>query len=128
MTTIVNAAVSPALIVPLSAVLTTWTSGQSTVTVTGPVDGLPSFELVALAEFTTSPQVAAVVGEVRWTVTEAPGAIDGKVQVRTPFTIEQSCAPVPPSIDQLRPPFVGSVSLTTTFLAVPWPLFVTVIV
>ena len=41
--------------------------------VTGPVDGLPSFELVALAELTTSPQVAAVVGEVRWTVTARTG-------------------------------------------------------
>src|SRR5580765_4485485 len=83
-TTIVNAAVSPAVIVPLSAVFTTWTSGQSTVIVTGPVDGLPSFELVAVAVFTTSPQVAVVVGEARCTVTEAPAAIDGKVQVRMP--------------------------------------------
>src|SRR3990172_6062938 len=64
-TTIVNFAVSPALIVPLSAVLTTTRSGQFTVIVTGPVDGLPSLPLVALAALTTCPHVAEVVGEDR---------------------------------------------------------------
>src|SRR3954451_1276350 len=102
-----------------SAVFVTETDGQLTVIVTLPVDGLPALPVATLALFTTLPQVAAVVGEPTCTVWVAPGAIDPKLQVKTPCAIAQSAAPVPPSIVQLRPAFVGSVSVTTTFVAVP---------
>ena len=92
------------------------------------VDGLPSFDVVAAAALTTWPQVAAVVGEDRCTVFVAPDAMSPKWQMRTPAVIEHWAAPVPPSIVQLRPAFVGSVSVTVTSFAVPAPPFVTVIV
>src|SRR5205823_3481387 len=70
-TTIVKAAVSPAEIGETSALLRTVTSGQLTVIVTGPTEGLPSLVEVAEAEFDTLGQVAEVVGEVMWTWTDA---------------------------------------------------------
>jgi hypothetical protein len=111
-----------------SATFVTEIAGQLTVIVTLPVDGLPALSVVRLALFTTLPQVAAVVGEEMWTVLLAPEAMLPKVQVSTPAEMEQSAAPVPPSIVQLKPAFVGSVSCRTTLEAVPAPLFVTVIV
>ena len=125
-TTIVNAAVSPASIVPWSAVFRTDRSGQLIRMLTGPADGLPSFELVAEAVLLTTPQVAAVVGEEMCTVRLAPEARSPKSQLRTPDAIPQSAAPVPPSIVQLRPAFEGSVSVRVTSRATPAPLFVTV--
>src|SRR5438093_1325461 len=118
-TTIVNAAVSPALIVPWSAVFTTETSGQLTVIVTGPADGLPSLEVSALTELLTTPQVADVVGDEMCTVLDAPLAMSSNEHERTPALIEHWAAPVPPSMDQDRPASVGKVSLRATSLAVP---------
>src|SRR5690349_6187465 len=92
-----------------SAVLVTEIAGQSTVIVTFPVDGLPALSVVRLALFTTLPHVAAVVGDEMWTVLLAPEFMLPKVQVSTPCEIEQSAAPVPPSIVQLNPSLVGRV-------------------
>src|SRR6266480_1983995 len=66
------------------------------------------------------------------TVCEAPSARLPKSHVRTPASMEHGgCAPgaCPSirSIDHWRPPFVGSVSVRETPLAVPGPLFPTVI-
>src|SRR5512132_3323247 len=60
-TVIVKPTASTASTVSASAVLTTVTAGQLTVIETFGVDGLPSFDVVAAAALTTSPQVAAVV-------------------------------------------------------------------
>src|SRR5258705_108979 len=103
-------------------------SGQLTVIVTSPVLGLPSLVVVALAEFTTSPQGAAVVGDVRCTCLDVPLAMSPKLQVKTPSAIEQPVSLLAASIVQTSPGFVGRVSWTTTPFAVPAPLFVTVIV
>src|SRR5436190_2002016 len=84
----------------------------ATVIVTLPVDGLPSLPVVALALFTTLPQVADVVGELMCTVLLAPGSMSPKEQVNTPCAIAHSAPPVPPSIVQPSPAFVGRVSLT----------------
>ena len=125
-TRIVNAAVSPASIVPWSAVLSTVTFGQATVT-----DALsesdPSFDVVTLAVLSTAPHVAAVVGEVRCTCLLAPEARVPKLQVRTPAVSEQPESLPAASIVQFRPASVGSVSLTVTPEAEPAPLLVTVI-
>ena len=51
-----------------------------------------------------------------------------KLQVRTPVAIEQPASLLAASIVHASPALVGSVSCTTTPLAVPAPLFVTVIV
>ena len=66
------------------------------------------------------------VGEVRWTWALAAGARSPKLQVRMPLAIVQPAVEPAASIDQLRPAFVGRVSVTVTAVAVPAPLFVAV--
>src|SRR5689334_14374564 len=90
----VKAAVSPALIVPLSAVFRTVTSGHRTVIVA--VDELlpcrpgPSFVEATVAVFTRSPQALALGVPVTWMVRVADGPRSPKSQVRTLLAIEQS--------------------------------------
>src|SRR3954467_9421946 len=65
-TLIEKVAVSPALIVPPSGVLVTFTSGQFTVT-DAEAESVPSLVVVALPVLSTAPHVAGVVGLVMWT-------------------------------------------------------------
>src|SRR6266480_1575020 len=126
-TTIVNAAVSPASIVPLSAVLRTVTLGQLTV-IDALAESEPSFVVVTFAVLSTEPQVAAVVGEVMCTCLLAPVARLPKLHVRTPLVIEQPESLPAASIDQFTPGSDGKVSVTVTPDAVPAPLLDAVIV
>jgi hypothetical protein len=108
--------------------------GQLTVILTKPLSTVALFVEVTTALFDTVPQVAEVVGEEMWTDKEVPPPASETPlpppQVRTPKAIAQ----VPPqpaeglSKLQLRPALVGSVSDSFTPVAVPAPLFVTVIV
>jgi hypothetical protein len=83
-TTIVNAAVSPALIVPESAVFTTLTSGHATST---DAESLPppSFAASTVAVLSTVPHVAGVVGETTWTLKLAPAGRLAFEQLRSVF-------------------------------------------
>src|SRR6266436_4161177 len=117
---------SPALTVPWSAVLVIVMLAQLTVIGTGPMVGLPSLLVVALALLSTVPQVAAVVGEVMWTWTEAEGARSTGPKCRTPAVMVQVPVVPPASMLQLRPALVGRVSETVTLRAVPAPVLLTV--
>src|SRR5688500_1154274 len=105
--TMENSAASPALMAPSSAVLTTWTSGQLTVTsseavLSSVIDG--SFDsLVAstVTVFRTRPQSAASVVPTMWTLNEAPAARSSGPQLRTPAVIDQPFAS--PSMVQSMP-------------------------
>jgi hypothetical protein len=105
--------------------------GQCTVIGTGPTEGEPSLPDVADTELDTVPHVSPVVGEVMCTETLLPEANVTPLappQVRTPALM----AHVPPhpadwlTIDQSRPPFDGSASVSFTLVAAPGPLFDTV--
>jgi hypothetical protein len=74
----------------------------------------------------TVPQLAAVVGDVTCTVFVAPVATSPKLHVSVPLAIEQP--DTAGLIDQLVPAVVGSTSVSVTPVAVPAPVFVTVIV
>jgi hypothetical protein len=126
-TTIVNAAVSPASIVPWSAVLRTVTFGQLTVIV-ALSESAPSFDVVTFAVLSTEPHVAAVVGDVMCTCLLPPAAMVPKLQVRTPAAMEHPESLPAASIVQLRPASVGRVSVTVTPEAEPAPLLLAVIV
>src|SRR5262245_53858482 len=80
----------------------------------GPAFAPPLLVVVALAELLTTPQVADVVGEVRWTCLLAPAASVPKLQVSTPVAIEQPLSELAASIAQFKPVLAGSVSLTVT--------------
>src|ERR687896_510127 len=71
-------------------------------------------------------QLAAVVGLVTCTDREAPAARSPKLHVSTPEPIEQPATAG--LIDHTIPVPVGSVSLTTTLVAVPGPALDTVTV
>ena len=86
------------------------------------------FEIVTTAVLSTVPQVRKFVSELRWTVRLVAGPMSPNSQVRTPPSIAQCWAPVPPSIDQPRLSFVGRVSVSTTSRAIPGPPLATVIV
>jgi hypothetical protein len=73
----------------------------------------------------TLPQVAAVVGDVRWTLTVTPDASVAGPYFRTPAWIVQPGSLFAASMVQLVPAEVGSVSLTVALNAEPAPLFVT---
>src|SRR4051794_16832135 len=125
-TLIENVAVSPALIVPPSGVLVTFTSGQFTVT-DAEAESVPSLVVVALPVLSTAPHVAGVVGLVMWTWNSASLAIVTPLappKLRMPPASDH--VPVVPaaSMDQLRPAFVGTVSVTLTPNAEPGPLLV----
>ncbi len=98
-TVIVQAALSPALIGLLSAVLTTWRSGPSTTTWSVSVSE-PSLVVVtdAVLETGLSGTVAGVVGLVMWTVRTWPEARSPRLQVRTPRRMVQEPAAEPPLI------------------------------
>src|SRR2546421_2882242 len=125
-TTIVKAAVSPALIVPASAVLTILMSGQSTLiealSELSSSESVDSLSAAALAVLASSPQFAGAVGPVMCTVRDACDARSPKEQLRTPEAIEQSAL----SSLQLMP--AGSGSLTVTLWATPAPMLETTIV
>src|SRR5712691_7641510 len=87
---------------------------------------LPSLVVLTPAVLSTEPQVAGVVGEEMCTVLVAPGPRFPKLQVRVPEEMEHWAAPVPPSIDQESPGFLGSVSDTWALVAIPSPELVTV--
>src|SRR5688572_27712459 len=125
LTRMVKVAVPPALTAALP-VFWIETSGQFTVMVVGPAVLLPSLVVVALALLLTVPQLAAVVGELRCTLALPAGAIEPKLQVRTPAVIEQPSTAG--EIVQLVPALVGRVSVTVTPVAVPVPLLVAVMV
>src|SRR5688572_15998545 len=105
--TMENSATSPALMASSSAVLTTWRSGQLTVTSSEAVlssvaDG--SFDsLVAstVTVFGTRPQSAASVVATIWTLNDAPAARSSGPQLRTPPSIDQPLAS--PSMVQSMP-------------------------
>src|SRR5216683_8286877 len=105
---------SPALTVPWSAVLVMMTLAQLTVIGIGPTLGLPSLLVVVEAELLTVPQVAEVVGEVMWTWTEAEGARSTGPKWRTPAVMVQLPVVLVPSMLQLSPALVGTVSETVT--------------
>src|SRR6266480_2002650 len=125
-TTIVNAAVSPASIVPLSAVLRTVTLGQLTVIfavgASSCESACDSFEAATTAVFVSVPQSAASVAPVTCTVRVAPSVRSPKLQLRTPAVIEHAAE------SSLQTTPIGSVSVRVTPLAVPGPSLVTTIV
>src|SRR5689334_6914168 len=121
-----NVAVSPALIVPPSGVLVTLMSGQWTV-IDADAESVPSLVVVALPVLSTLPQVAGVVGLTMWTWYSAPWAMLRPLappKLRTPAVRSHEPVVFAASIDQARPLFVGSVSLTLTPNAAPGPLLV----
>src|SRR5436305_11726860 len=81
----------------------------------------PSLVVVTVAELSTVPQVAAVVGEVMWTCLVAPEPRLPKAQVRVRTEMQQTASDAPASLPHDRPALVGTVSETVTFLAVPAP-------
>ena len=124
-TVIVKPMSSPAFTVPSSASLVISRSGHSTVTLASS-ESVPLFVESTVPVLSISAHEAAVVGDVMCTVTESPGCSVPKSHVSSPLAIAQSAAPVPPSIDQFRPPLAGSVSESVTPCARPVPVFETV--
>src|SRR6266436_7921689 len=113
--------VSPALTVPWSATLVMVTTAQLTMIGIGPTEGLPSLVVVTDAELLTVPQVAEVVGEVRWTWKETPEARSAGPKCRTPVVMVQVPVVPPASMLQIKPELAGRVSETVTPVAVPGP-------
>jgi hypothetical protein len=114
----VNPMVSPAFAVAASAVFTTATSEQLTVTEAVAGAGAVPFPRVAVAMFVTVPQFAAAVVATTWTAALWPA-----LRVAGP----NRSAPLPlieyplagPVIDHVNP--AGRGSLTVTAVAVPVP-------
>src|SRR5438876_646706 len=104
-----------------------WMEPQLTVIWTLSYSTLFRSVVVTVAELSTVPQVAAVVGEVMWTCLVAPEPRLPKAQVRMPTKMEHPASDPPASMLQDRPALVGTVSETVTFLAVPAPELDTVI-
>src|SRR5260370_840281 len=101
------------------------TMPQLTMIGIGPTEGLPSLVVVTDAELLTVPQVAEVVGEVMWTWKEAEGARSTGQKWRTPVVMVQLPVVLVPSMLQLSPALVGTVSETVTLRAMPAPVLVT---
>jgi hypothetical protein len=128
--------VSPAEIEAESAVLVTTTSGQFTVMVVGPTEPPPELPVVNEAEFETDPQFAADVGDVMCTerlVPEPARLVPAPPQVSALSGSAPENEHVQPeeleAIVQLRAPPEGrGESVIVTFVAVPVPLFVIVMV
>jgi hypothetical protein len=120
-------AAEPASTDAARALLLMETSGQFTATdaVAGPALSAPAETLALLL---TVPQVAVVVGDVTCTVKLDAEARLAFVHVRTPVAIAHVGVPVVPAIVQLRPVFVGTVSVIDTLLALPAPVLLTVTV
>src|SRR4029079_4249456 len=126
---IVKPIVAPRLTGLASAVLARLRFGQLTVIGTGPTVGLPSLVELAEALLLTVGQVPDVVGLVMWTWTLAPAARSTPAappKLRMPPVRVQAPVVLATSIDQFRPVFVGTVSVTLTPWAVPAPVFVRV--
>src|SRR5258707_8881114 len=117
--------VSLALTVHWSVSLVMVTAAQLTMIGIGPALGLPSLVVVAEAVLLTVPQVAEVVGEVMWTWKDAEGARSTGPKWRTPAVMVQLPVVLVPSMLQLNPALVGTVSETVTLRAVPPPGLVT---
>jgi len=126
-TTMSKIAADPASTDVARALLLIETSGQLTVTdaVTGPALSAPA---VTPALLLTVPQVAAAVGDVMCTLKFEAEPRVAFVQVRTPVAIAHVGVPVVPATVQVRPAFVGSVSVIETLLALPAPVLLTVTV
>jgi hypothetical protein len=128
-TTIVNAAVSPALIVPLSAVFSTTRSGQFTVTwaVTLGI-AFAWFETTAETVFETVPQAAGVVVPTMCTESDPPFAARSVVPEGGHFSAPPLIAQFgfAGEIDQLT--FAGRLSVRAKPWAMPAPLLVAVMV
>src|SRR4029078_3572282 len=126
-TLMVNESWSPAFTWPSSGVFSSLMSGQLTVTVSEDLlsacatSELDSLSAAVEAPFGICPHCAADDVPERVTLAVAFGARSPKVQLRTLFAIEQSLL----SSVQLMP-FCGTLSVRVTFLAVPWPWFLTV--
>ena len=116
---------SPAETGPIGlATFCTLTSGQFTVMVTAPEELLPvapaaSLVAAVVAVFETVPQVADVVGEKMCTTLLVPGARLPKAQLKLVVSVHAPASA--PSLLQLRPLFVGNVSLRVTPVPVPVP-------
>ena len=128
-TVIVKPIGSPADTEPVSATFSMSMEAPRTITWSVSVSE-PSLVVVtdAVLETGLSGTVSLVVGLEMWIVRTWPEARSPNEQVRTPTAIPHWAAPVPPSMVQLVPASVGSVSETATPLATPGPLLVTVIV
>src|SRR5260370_14615170 len=102
--------VSPALTVPWSATLLMVTTAQLTMIGIGPTEGLPSLVVVTDAELLTVPQVAEVVGEVMWTWKWAGRASCTGPKWITPVGMVQLPVRLLPSLLQLTPALLATVS------------------
>src|SRR5436309_15124199 len=84
-----------------------------------PVFAWTSFEAATTATFGMTAQLSPVVGAVRVTVRDSPGAIVPKLQLRTSgfgtVLIEQSAASAPPSVHVLP---AGRLSVSVTLYVV----------
>src|SRR5207245_2327700 len=131
LTTIVNTASLPALMLAPSGVFTTVTSGHWTVT-DEESSSPPSLPVVTIALLFTWPQLAEVVVPWIWTLKLVLLAMTAASHVRTSgfgaVLIEQEAVAVPvgASASQVIP--AGRLSVTCTPVALPAPVFVTVIV
>ena len=81
------------------------------------------FDASTVAVFSTVPQSAGSVVPLIDTISDSPAAISSHSQVSVPSVTEQAS-----SIVVSQSIFAGSTSVMTTSYAVPWPLFVMVIV
>ena len=126
-TMIVKVATLPVTTGPFPDFATVTSGWQFTVidAVAGPALSAPAETLALLP---TVPQVAVVVGDVTCTVKLDADARLAFVQVRTPAAMPHVGVPVVPAIVQLRPAFVGKVSVIDTLLALPAPVLLTVTV
>ena len=130
---IVKLSLSPALTESWSPTFSITRSGQSTtmlsVELSGSLTSSTSstsrtrFDASTVAVFSTVPQSAGSVVPLIDTISDSPAAISSHSQVSVPSVTEQAS-----SIVVSQSIFAGSTSVMTTSYAVPWPLFVIVIV
>src|SRR5437667_190623 len=86
----------------------------------------PSLLVDTFAVLGIAAQLSLVVALVMWTCLDWFVVSVPKLHVRTPPEIEQPLLEFAPSIDQLTPVLIGSVSVTVTVRASPAPVFVAV--
>src|SRR3954447_15878138 len=86
----------------------------------------PSLLVDTFAVLGIVAQLSFVVALVMWTCLDWLVVRVPKLQVSTPPEIEQPLSEFAPSIDQLTPVLIGSVSVTVTVRASPAPVFVAV--
>src|SRR5437764_870911 len=123
-TTMVNSAVCPALIVPTvppSGVFTIDKLGfwQMMLPVSVTTGSLPE---LTDARFGIDVHAAKLVAALNTTVFDAPLVMSPKLQLSTCGLVPLIAQPVTPGVSaQLTPPPSGSVSVSVTFFAVPAP-------